>query len=361
MKVFNAFIKWLAVLAFGLSAGLVVIIFLADFPQVNDFLLRILILISIGFVGGLFMRFIFRKGFAFFHILFGLISNVLAVLIIDYFYESQYMLTFFPIKSFLPLTVEFIIPTPSDISQLSLLLLISLPAILLFRRKRKPPEPEIEPLLPQETLSDRIEPIASRANPANWDIKLPSMNGFKNRVKKTTYQLNPANWNINLKLPKLPKKKSGSFPVKKTVKSRPTSTRKTTSKTKTRTTSKPKARVSGNTKKTATRTKIAKPKKSTLRVPKPTSSTSQSRTTMGKPARKRPAAKKVRMPNLKRLRANGDVKLTGEEDHVCPYCLEEVVKNDPAGVVVCPECSTWHHQDCWNVTGGCGVAHRNEL
>jgi len=67
------------------------------------------------------------------------------------------------------------------------------------------------------------------------------------------------------------------------------------------------------------------------------------------------------MPNLKKLRANNDVKLTGEEEHVCPYCLEEVVKNDSQGVVVCPECGTWHHQDCWNVTGACGVAHRNEL
>lgn len=71
--------------------------------------------------------------------------------------------------------------------------------------------------------------------------------------------------------------------------------------------------------------------------------------------------KKVKLPaNLFKGGAN-DVKLMGEEEHVCPYCLEEVEKGDPMGVVVCKECGTWHHQDCWNLTGTCGVAHRNEL
>jgi hypothetical protein len=56
-----------------------------------------------------------------------------------------------------------------------------------------------------------------------------------------------------------------------------------------------------------------------------------------------------------------DVKLLGETEHRCPYCLELVKKNDERGVVICPECKTWHHKDCWDVTGSCQVAHRHDL
>jgi hypothetical protein len=62
----------------------------------------------------------------------------------------------------------------------------------------------------------------------------------------------------------------------------------------------------------------------------------------------------------RRIRSR-DVKLLGETEHRCPYCLELVKKNDARGVVVCPECKTWHHKDCWDVTGSCQVAHRHEL
>ncbi|NMC46084.1 MAG: hypothetical protein GYA52_04560 [Chloroflexi bacterium] len=56
-----------------------------------------------------------------------------------------------------------------------------------------------------------------------------------------------------------------------------------------------------------------------------------------------------------------DVKLVGTEEHRCPYCLEEVKKNDPRGVVICPDCGTWHHKDCWDVTGSCQIAHKHAL
>jgi ribosomal protein L37AE/L43A len=56
-----------------------------------------------------------------------------------------------------------------------------------------------------------------------------------------------------------------------------------------------------------------------------------------------------------------DVKLLGETEHRCPYCLELVQKNDSRGVVICPECKTWHHKDCWDITGSCQVAHRHDL
>ena len=56
-----------------------------------------------------------------------------------------------------------------------------------------------------------------------------------------------------------------------------------------------------------------------------------------------------------------DVKLLGETEHRCPYCLELVKKKDARGVVICPECKTWHHKDCWDITGSCQVAHRHDL
>jgi ribosomal protein L37AE/L43A len=64
--------------------------------------------------------------------------------------------------------------------------------------------------------------------------------------------------------------------------------------------------------------------------------------TRSKPARRRGAA----------------VHLSGVEEHVCPYCLEQVVKNDRRGVKVCKVCKTWHHGDCWAITGVCQVPHQ---
>ncbi len=54
------------------------------------------------------------------------------------------------------------------------------------------------------------------------------------------------------------------------------------------------------------------------------------------------------------------VQLVGEEEHRCPYCLEIIKPNDPRGVVVCPICHTYHHADCWAITGTCQVPHLHE-
>ena len=287
MRVINGLLKWLAVLAFCLSAGLLVIIFLSDQPQINAFLLRILILLAVGFMGGLFMRFLFRKVFAVVLILIGLITNVLAVSIIDYFYETEYFLSFVT-KDF-----KFQIPSASDAAQIILLFLISLPAILVFRRKKKPRVSKKEPQQPRRTLSDRIKPI--------------------------TYQVNPMNWNI--RLPKIGKKTSKSTAVR-----------------------------NGN-----------KSAASSVHVSTPSSKSIKNRPSLKSTTHKKTLTKKIKLPGIRTHHMNNDVKLMGEEEHVCPYCLEEVVKNDPRGVVICPECGTWHHKDCWDVTGACGVAHRNEL
>lgn len=56
---------------------------------------------------------------------------------------------------------------------------------------------------------------------------------------------------------------------------------------------------------------------------------------------------------------NSRVRLVGEEEHRCPYCLDIVRLYDPRGVEVCPICHTHHHADCWAVTGTCQVPHHH--
>jgi hypothetical protein len=51
------------------------------------------------------------------------------------------------------------------------------------------------------------------------------------------------------------------------------------------------------------------------------------------------------------------ISLMGMEEHRCPFCLEEVDPQDPAGVVICPVCHSYHHKSCWDITGTCQVPH----
>ncbi len=55
-----------------------------------------------------------------------------------------------------------------------------------------------------------------------------------------------------------------------------------------------------------------------------------------------------------------EIKFIGEEEHFCPYCLERVEEHDPRGVKICPICKTWHHADCWGITGACQIPHAHE-
>ena len=47
------------------------------------------------------------------------------------------------------------------------------------------------------------------------------------------------------------------------------------------------------------------------------------------------------------------------EEHRCPYCLDEVKRNDPRGIKECEVCHSLHHADCWAITGMCQVPHLN--
>lgn len=80
--------------------------------------------------------------------------------------------------------------------------------------------------------------------------------------------------------------------------------------------------------------------------------------------RLKPNSRKVSFPSP-RLRvpskssSSFSVHLVGEEEHRCPYCLELVDPQDPRGVKICPDCHTYHHADCWAVTGACQVPHHH--
>jgi hypothetical protein len=83
------------------------------------------------------------------------------------------------------------------------------------------------------------------------------------------------------------------------------------------------------------------------------------------PAASIPAAGRIRtrkaLARARKTRPDfSNVKLFGEVEHRCPYCLEVVHKNDRRGVKICPICQTHHHLDCWNITGMCQVPHQSE-
>ena len=63
--------------------------------------------------------------------------------------------------------------------------------------------------------------------------------------------------------------------------------------------------------------------------------------------------------NLRARHKPQRIHLESVEEHRCPYCLDIVEKNDPRGVKICPICHTYHHSDCWAVTGSCQVPHQH--
>jgi ribosomal protein L37AE/L43A len=83
----------------------------------------------------------------------------------------------------------------------------------------------------------------------------------------------------------------------------------------------------------------------------------------------RPAFPRLHLPTMPRPgfrltlslgRRQSQVRLERDEEHRCPYCLEPVSRSDPRGFVVCKICHTYHHADCWAVTGMCQVPHHHE-
>jgi hypothetical protein len=67
----------------------------------------------------------------------------------------------------------------------------------------------------------------------------------------------------------------------------------------------------------------------------------------------------VRPKRRRGLRRKPELQFSVYEEHRCPYCLDLVKRNDPRGVKECEVCHSWHHADCWNITGMCQVPHLN--
>lgn len=90
----------------------------------------------------------------------------------------------------------------------------------------------------------------------------------------------------------------------------------------------------------------------------------KSKTTTKKAADKKKVVvgkKSASKPAVAGRRTRKKVTLAAFDEHRCPYCLEEVKRNDRRGVVICPVCKAYHHKDCWDITGRCQVPHDSPL
>ncbi len=127
MKLLNGIFKWIVCLVLTLSTGLLVIIFLSSKPELSDFQFRLILLASVGLVGGLVFRLLFKKMPTLMVVFLSMISNLFAVLIIDHFYEVSFQFQF--------ISADFRIQSPnvSDGGQFLLMTLVSLLPLLLFR------------------------------------------------------------------------------------------------------------------------------------------------------------------------------------------------------------------------------------
>jgi ribosomal protein L37AE/L43A len=307
MKVVNGFFKWLATLVFSISAVLLVIILLATRPSLDYFWLRLSMLAAVAFIGSLTARLLFRRLPGIFLFLIAFLTEILALLVVDHFYDSTYRFTF------LTHNLTFQMPVVPDGAQGLFMFIIALPTLFFLRRRKKTPKvqrtpretassqpaAQSRPSTPQITLSQRVQPVLSSINPGNWQVT----KDISNQIKGLTFK-----------------------------QVQPTKAKKSTSAKSVRVNS-------GSTAKSGQAPLTIKPA-----------------TTAGK---KKTSTVKTAGPRRSKRKQLNDVKLTGEEEHVCPYCLEKVEKSDE--IVICPECGTWHHKDCWDLTGSCGVAHRNEL
>jgi len=301
MKLINSLIKWVVILAAGLSAALLTIIFLSDNPAFNPLLLRMITLFAIGFVSGLVGRVLFSKMFAPLSILLVLAADLLSISLIDLFYEMPYQMDSFK-NGFNPAAFSF---STNDGVQLLFMGLTSLMPLLILRRRRKK---AVQISKPTTT-----RPNESATKPRKLDLR----------------QINPRNWQIFQA-----KSKENHQPVKISTQ----------------------AKIDAQLKQ-AVRINPS-PKAPSLNPPLPAKPV---KTKNHKPTIVQSLAMKLKMPSKLFSANSNDVKLVGEEKHICPYCLEEVVDGDERGVAICSKCGTWHHQDCWDLTGSCGVAHRNEL
>ena len=167
MKVFNGVAKWIVVLLLALSAGLLVIIFLSPKPEISAYLLRLILLAAVGFISGLIVRLFFRGISAIAAIFLSLIASLIAVLIIDHFYETGYQF------QFLGNDFRFQVPKcrrckPIHIDDPC----ISSSASALQAASNSIPKPQKAPKTKKvhKTFSQLILPYLTKADPRNWKV-----------------------------------------------------------------------------------------------------------------------------------------------------------------------------------------------
>lgn len=351
MKLLNGIIRWVVCLVLVLSAGLLVIIFLSSKPELSAYLLRLILLAAVGLIGGLSARILFRGLPAILAILLSIFTTLLAILVIDHFYETVFQFQFigndFRLRP----------PTASDGSQFILMTLVSLLPLLLFRRSSKAnslQQNASKPKKKNKTFSQIIDPVLARVDPRNWQLlkktrRQKTHKTFSQIINPILAKVDPRNWQLLKKIRRQMKNKTIAQIIDPILAKADPRNWKFWKKSRSKAVKRSPVKT----------TKFEKP---VLSITRKTISTTVNHTVSPrKNTTVKPAARKFKMPGKIFKGSQADVKLVGEEEHVCPYCLEEVVKDDSRGVIVCPECGTWHHQDCWDMTDSCGVAHRNEL
>jgi len=116
------------------------------------------------------------------------------------------------------------------------------------------------------------------------------------------------------------------------------------------------ANANGRARVKATRSWHTRPRPGATTGPRPHSNNG-SRSPVLQDARKKKDS--VVRPKRRRSRRKPQIQFALVEEHRCPYCLDNVSRNDPRGVKECEVCHTLHHADCWAITGICQVPHLN--
>ena len=110
------------------------------------------------------------------------------------------------------------------------------------------------------------------------------------------------------------------------------------------------------------RTGTRRDKPPALKVPSPKAKTATRSTyapKRGKAARtaQTKSEKLLGIAHPRKKKSTKNIRLDSQMVHNCPYCLEAVERHDRRGVKICPICKTYHHADCWGITGACQIPH----
>ncbi len=306
----GAFLKFVLTVVLTATAGMGMLYLFElgqfAFAEVDKFA----ILAALGVVAGFFSRWILGKHTGMLRLLTALFSVIASLSVIDWISQGYMGIDL----------LDFDHPYPDwdSLIQMGVPALVSMFALSAWKRKKPKSESAPAPQRPAPAHRQRPEPIPMRqpvlalASAGVDSQPLPRVN--LKRTKSSGSSL------IN-KLNALPS--VISLPSLGSKKACPPAARKTS-------------------------LKVAATKSPTVFRP---ASTAKAKPVSVKKAKPAPAKKSSKKKN------DHKVSFVGAEEHRCPFCLEEVNLHDPRGVEICPICKTYHHKDCWDITGVCQVPH----